>query len=62
ILPERFFEEGLTCQGRLKGIKLNKAQFSQMVQLYYQMMGWDKRGCPSEATLLDHHLDWVLIH
>jgi aldehyde:ferredoxin oxidoreductase len=58
-LPERFFDEGLTCQGRLQGVKLDKNKFKQMVQHYYQMMGWDTQGRPLKATLFDHHLEWI---
>ena len=57
-LPERFFKEGLTCQGRLQGVRLDKKKFLQMVQLYYQMMGWDEHGHPLKATLIDHQLDF----
>jgi aldehyde:ferredoxin oxidoreductase len=55
-LPERFFSEPLTCSGKLNGVTLDKAQFSEMVQVYYEMMGWDQAGIPLPATLIDHHL------
>jgi aldehyde:ferredoxin oxidoreductase len=55
-LPERFFSEPLTCSGKLNGVTLDKAQFSEMIQVYYEMMGWDQAGLPLPATLIDHHL------
>ena len=55
-LPARFFTESLNCTGKLEGVALDKAHFSEMVQLYYQMMGWDEKGRPLRATLLDQHL------
>ena len=58
-LPERFFNEALTCSGPLEGVMLDKTRFKQMIQLYYNMMGWDDEGKPSRAALLDHHLGWV---
>ncbi len=48
--PARWFEEPLT-QGPLKGKKLDKAQFTNMLQAYYQKRGWDERGIPSGSTL-----------
>ena len=56
-LPERFFTEPLTCSGVLQGVIIDQARFAEMVQLYYQMMGWDNVGRPLRATLIDHHLD-----
>jgi aldehyde:ferredoxin oxidoreductase len=56
ILPERFFTEALTCTGKLQGVALDKTKFSEMVQVYYEMMGWDAEGRPKSATLIDHHL------
>lgn len=60
-LPARFFNDALTCSGPLKGVRLDKAQFEEMIRLYYSMMGWDSEGRPSRAVLLDHHLEWVQI-
>jgi aldehyde:ferredoxin oxidoreductase len=60
-LPERFFNDPLTSSGRLTGITIDKALFSDLIKLYYNMMGWDENGIPSQATLLDHHLEWVAL-
>lgn len=56
-LPERFFNEPLTCKGTLQGVKLDQAKFSEVIQVYYQMMGWNELGRPLAATLIDHHLN-----
>jgi aldehyde:ferredoxin oxidoreductase len=55
-LPERFFTEPLTCSGKLQGVTLDKTKFTEMVQVYYEMMGWNEQGRPKLATLIDHHL------
>jgi aldehyde:ferredoxin oxidoreductase len=56
-LPERFFQplEG----GPLKGTKLSKEVFRQAIATYYQMMGWDENGVPTEAKLEELDIGWV---
>ncbi|MFX1464625.1 MAG: aldehyde ferredoxin oxidoreductase family protein [Promethearchaeota archaeon] len=52
ILPERYFEEptpiGLP---RVKGLKIDREKFEQMLNDYYNLHGWDKNGVPKEETL-----------
>ena len=55
-LPNRFFEEGLDCGGKLAGTKLNRKKFNEMIRIYYRMMGWDDQGHPKKETLLDHQI------
>ena len=55
-LPDRFFEEGLDCSGKLSGAKLERETFSAMIHTYYEMMGWDEKGKPTQASLLDHQI------
>ena len=57
-LPQRFFSEPLHS-GQWAGVKLDRQLFSQCVQVYYRMMGWDEGGRPRYETLLDHHLEWT---
>lgn len=57
-LPDRFFEQEIDA-GRLKGTKLDKKKFHEMIRFYYQMMGWDEQGRPLEATMYDLGLDWL---
>ena len=50
-LPDRCFEP--IPSGPRQGLQLNKEQFEQAIQLYYQMMGWDAEGNPTIATLTE---------
>jgi aldehyde:ferredoxin oxidoreductase len=56
-IPERFFEP--MRDGTLKGVKIDKAAFDQAVELYYGMMGWDTKGMPTRAKLIELNLEWV---
>ena len=58
-LPERFFAEPIR-HGRLAGTVLDREQFGNAVRTYYAMMGWDGRGIPLAATLVEQHLDWAV--
>lgn len=58
-LPDRFFDEPITV-GPKVGLKLDRDTCRQVLQTYYEMMGWDEDGRPRPATLLDHHLEWTL--
>jgi aldehyde:ferredoxin oxidoreductase len=50
--PDRWFEEPLS-QGKMKGVKLDRQKYDQMLSWYYEMRGWDQNGIPREQTL-DH--------
>lgn len=58
-LPDRFFDEPVTA-GPKQGCTLDRAKFREVLQAYYEMMGWDENGRPRPATLVDHQLEWVL--
>jgi len=51
-LPERYFKEptpiGLPIA---KGKKIDRKKFSQMLDEYYALHGWDENGVPREETL-----------
>jgi aldehyde:ferredoxin oxidoreductase len=49
-LPGRFFEEEMTA-GLMKGKVMTKEFFSDLVQKYYAVRGWDEKGVPTPATL-----------
>jgi len=49
-LPERFFQEEMTA-GLLKGKKMTKEFFADLLQKYYKTRGWDKNGAPTAAKL-----------
>jgi aldehyde:ferredoxin oxidoreductase len=48
--PLRWFEEP-PSQGKLKGIKVDKEKYDQMLSWYYEIRGWDRNGIPSKETL-----------
>jgi len=58
-LPDRFFEEPI-ASGPRQGDVLDRRGFEESIATYYRLMGWDDSGRPTEATLLDHKLEWVL--
>lgn len=57
-LPDRFFDDPVTA-GPKKGAKLDRARFREVLDFYYDMMGWDEHGVPRRSTLADHHLEWA---
>jgi aldehyde:ferredoxin oxidoreductase len=50
VPPARWFKEPIT-KGALKGAKLDKAKYDNMLQTYYKKRGWDERGIPKKSTL-----------
>jgi len=50
MVPVRWFTEPLT-KGALKGAKLDKTKYEDMLQMYYKKRGWDSRGIPTKTTL-----------
>jgi aldehyde:ferredoxin oxidoreductase len=48
--PSRWFEEPLR-QGNLKGYKLDRGQYDDMLSWYYGIRGWDTNGIPRGETL-----------
>ncbi|MGA2464365.1 MAG: aldehyde ferredoxin oxidoreductase family protein [Thermodesulfobacteriota bacterium] len=50
--PDRWFEEPLS-QGKMKGVKLDREKYDQMLSWYYELRGWDKNGIPTKETLDD---------
>jgi len=49
-LPERWFEEPHT-QGKVKGMKIDREKYEQMLSYYYELRGWDENGIPLKETL-----------
>ena len=58
-LPERFFEQSIDS-GKFINTKINYDKFRQMLDFYYEMMGWDQSGKPREATLYDYGANELL--
>ncbi|MFW9828189.1 MAG: aldehyde ferredoxin oxidoreductase family protein [Candidatus Thorarchaeota archaeon] len=52
VLPERYFEEptpiGLP---RVKGLKIERDKFEDLLDEYYILHGWNKSGVPTDETL-----------
>lgn len=56
-LPERMFEGILS--GPRKGHKIDKEQLREAIDLYYEMVGWDREGVPTKGKLAELDLYWV---
>jgi aldehyde:ferredoxin oxidoreductase len=50
MVPARWYTEPLTT-GPMKGKKLDKAKYEEMLQIYYRKRGWDSRGIPTISAL-----------
>jgi len=50
-LPQRMFEP--LQNGKLEGVAIDKTQFADALQLYYQMAGWGDDGVPTKAKLAE---------
>lgn len=50
MLPERDFTDPIPA-GKTAGTKLDKQQFTSMLQTYYRKRGWDKEGRPTREKL-----------
>ncbi len=57
-LPQRLFSQPAT-RGPSKGQVVDKAAFEKMLDEYYQCMGWDKNGVPTEAKLNELGLEKI---
>ncbi len=57
--PVRWFREP-TTKGPLAGSKLDYDRFQQLLDYYYELRGWDKRGVPRKETLEKLGLDYTI--
>lgn len=58
--PERFFKEAHT-KGPAKGVTLEEKGYQKLLSGYYEARGWDtETGIPTEDTLKDLGLDFVI--
>jgi aldehyde:ferredoxin oxidoreductase len=48
--PPKWFKRPLT-KGPLKGARLDYDKYNEMLDHYYELRGWDKRGVPKRETL-----------
>lgn len=58
VLPRRLH----TSQkgGSLKGVIVDPAKLAEAQNLYYQMLGWDEKGIPTRARLVELDIPWAL--
>jgi len=57
--PAKWFKQPLT-RGPLKGSRLDYDSYNQLLDYYYEIRGWDKRGVPTRETLRKLGLDYVI--
>lgn len=55
-LPKRFFETPV--EGALKG--LDPIMFALVQKAYYNLLGWDDSGVPTQRTLSKLDIDWAM--
>jgi aldehyde:ferredoxin oxidoreductase len=57
-LPERMFQP--LENGALEGVAIDREEFARMLEMYYDMAGWDRKsGFPSPAKLAELDLEWL---
>jgi aldehyde:ferredoxin oxidoreductase len=55
VMPKRL--EMAQRKGNLKGI--DPGQLSEAQKLYHQMLGWDEKGVPTKARLVELDIEWA---
>lgn len=58
-LPDRIFEP--LKNGPHKGVSINRKTFRKIIDDYYILQGWDKKGIPTSAKLAELDLEWIKI-
>ncbi|EGL82815.1 aldehyde ferredoxin oxidoreductase [Caldalkalibacillus thermarum TA2.A1] len=56
-LPKRFFKP--FKEGYIKGKAPSEEDFRQAIRYYYQMMGWDEQGVPTDGKLAELGILWA---
>jgi aldehyde:ferredoxin oxidoreductase len=56
-LPERFYEA--PQEGPLKDVKIDPDAQREIIEVYYQLMGWNRDGVPTRASLTALDLEWA---
>jgi len=57
-LPDRMFET--LKKVHLEDIKLDRKEFGDAIDLYYEMMNWDEEGRPRKAKLIELDVAWAI--
>jgi aldehyde:ferredoxin oxidoreductase len=58
VLPKKFFKP-LHGVGPTAGVAIDREEFENALDLYYQLNGWDQNGLPTAATLVDLDISWA---
>jgi len=45
--------------GNLKGVTVDPGKLAEAQKLYYQMLGWDEKGVPTRARLVELDIPWA---
>jgi aldehyde:ferredoxin oxidoreductase len=48
--PDRWFEEPHS-RGTVKGVRVDREKYEEMLSYYYELRGWDENGIPLKKTL-----------
>jgi aldehyde:ferredoxin oxidoreductase len=57
-LPKKFYQP-LTGTGPTADVALDRKEFDNALDLYYQVMGWSSDGIPSRAKYAELGIEWV---
>jgi aldehyde:ferredoxin oxidoreductase len=57
-LPKRMSVPQRT--GNLQDTAVDPVKLLEMQKLYYQMFGWDERGTPTRARLVELDIEWAM--
>ena len=57
-LPERFHHA--PEEGPLKNVRIDPQAHKEAVEIYYQLLGWDRNGVPTKACLTALDLEWAM--
>ena len=57
-LPKKFYK-ALQGTGPTGGTSIDPGAFEDVLDLYYQMMGWTPEGTPTRAKMIDLGVEWI---
>lgn len=60
ILPKRMAEP--QRGGNLLGVAVDPEKLGEMQKVYYQMLGWNEKGVPTKARLVELDIEWAAEH
>ena len=57
-LPDRMFEP--LKKRELEDVQLDRQEFDEAIDLYYEMMNWDEEGKPRKGKLIELDIAWAI--